>query len=283
MVNKLSRIVVGLLSLSVTWAMSQSALAATTYPIDAVEVMTPRTYLTASQTGKGYQLTIWQHQRAHLRVNLHLKNHPNTVWTRQEQAYITRAGKRRLYYYVKDAAQQSGWVQARDLKATPPAAVHLTVPLISQRPELPTGCEMTATAMLLQYAGHPLDKMAVAAQVPRSHDPNLGFVGDPTSDTGVGLYVYPRGLLSTVQRYLPTAKDMSGMSLVQLKAQLVAKRPVVTWMTGLDGFASHTITVTGYTPEQILYNDPWTGMVGEASNQDFERMWAQNGRRALSY
>ncbi|RRK11882.1 hypothetical protein D1831_00640 [Lactiplantibacillus garii] len=281
--DKFGCVIVGTVSLWAGCQLIQPAQAAATYPINGIQVTTRQTYLSANWRGKGYHLTVQQHQRARLRVTLHLKNHQHTVWTREEQAWITQHGKKQRFYYVHNTAHQSGWVRASDLKAAVPTTLNLTVPLISQLPELPTGCEMTATTMMLQYAGVKLDKLQLAAAVPRSSDPNVGFVGEPTSNVGVGLYVYPQGLLSTVRHYLPTAVNLSGMSLSQLKAQLGKRHPVVVWVTGLDGFASHTVTVVGYTPTTLRYNDPWTGQRATITNHSFETIWQQNGRRALSY
>lgn len=281
--NKISGVAVGLFSLWSGWQISQPVQAATTYPITGIQVVSSRTYLTKQPSGTGYHLTVLSGQRAQLRVTLHLKLHQQMVWTRLEQAYITQHGRKLLYYYVKNAAHQSGWVQASALTPARPTKVRLNVPLISQLPELPTGCEMTATTMMLQYAGVNIDKLQFAAAVPRTDDPNTGFVGNPESDVGVGLYVYPQGLLGTVRRYLPTAVNLSGSSLTQLKAQLASRKPVVVWVTGLDGFASHTVTLTGFDAHELTYNDPWTGRTAVISNQAFETIWQQNGCRALSY
>lgn len=53
------------------------------------------------------------------------------------------------------------------------------VPLISQRPELPNGCEITAVTMMLQYAGAKVDKMQLAREMPRSSNPEYGYIGQP--------------------------------------------------------------------------------------------------------
>ncbi|WP_252903924.1 C39 family peptidase [Secundilactobacillus oryzae] len=75
---------------------------------------------------------------------------------------------------------------------------YLSVPLIAQRPELPTGCEITATAMMLNYAGAKVSKMTLAKEMPRSSNPNKGFVGSPYSTSG--WYVYPGGLKGIVKK-----------------------------------------------------------------------------------
>jgi len=52
------------------------------------------------------------------------------------------------------------------------------VPLIAQRPELPNGCEITAVTMMMQYAGAKVDKMEMAREMPRSSNPNYGYIGN---------------------------------------------------------------------------------------------------------
>ncbi len=46
--------------------------------------------------------------------------------------------------------------------------LRLNVPVIAQRPQLPTGCEITATAMMLRYSGAAVTKTALAREMPRS-------------------------------------------------------------------------------------------------------------------
>ncbi|MDR1449660.1 MAG: C39 family peptidase, partial [Propionibacteriaceae bacterium] len=81
--------------------------------------------------------------------------------------------------------------------AADPTEGWLNVPYLSQLPELPTGCEATAIAMLLQYAGLDWSKLDVADALPVSGDPNRGFYGDPHSWNG-GV-IYPAALLGFFQ------------------------------------------------------------------------------------
>ncbi|MGN0558669.1 MAG: C39 family peptidase [Acutalibacteraceae bacterium] len=72
-----------------------------------------------------------------------------------------------------------------------------SVPMIYQYPQLPTGCEATAAAMLLQAYGYDADKEAVADALPKADfeqyngeeyapHPDCAFIGDPYSDEGYG-------------------------------------------------------------------------------------------------
>ena len=81
--------------------------------------------------------------------------------------------------------------------------------IIEQYPELPTGCEITAMTMVLNYYGYQVNKVTMAldympkvqAEFYRSEDgrlmgPDLEnfFVGDPTEETG---YICGTGAIVT--------------------------------------------------------------------------------------
>ena len=131
------------------------------------------------------------------------------------------------------------------------------VPLISQRPQLPTGCEVTATTMMLKHVvGNRVNKMKLAREMPRSSNPNRGFVGSPYSASG--WYIYPNGLRGIVNRYTHHhAWNMTGDSATTIKRQINKNRPVVIWMADIDGFPNHALTVYGYDKGHLFLNDPW--------------------------
>lgn len=74
-------------------------------------------------------------------------------------------------------------------------------PLIMQMPELPTGCEITALTMTLNYYGFQIDKVTMATKylptlpsadvyvtedgILYGNDMNQFFIGDPASENGV--------------------------------------------------------------------------------------------------
>ncbi|MCT2899026.1 hypothetical protein EFM54_08550 [Lentilactobacillus buchneri] len=172
----------------------------------------------------------------------------------------------------------TGWLPQ---KATDQTYHRLTVPLIAQRPELPTGCEIVATTMLLNFAGDPVTKMQLAKQVPRSRNPNKGFVGSPYSPTG--WYIYPKGLLKVVKHQLGTAKNMTGAKTATLKHQLANNHPVVVWVYNVDGFVNHALTLSGYSKTRFYYNDPWTNKKTSMAIKTMQWHRAHDGYRALSY
>ena len=160
-------------------------------------------------------------------------------------------------------------------------AVHNNANIISQRPELPTGCEATAVAMMLQYAGHNVSKTQVANEMPRSNDGNRGFVGNPYSTSG--WWVFPTGISPVVDKYIGHHEIMTGASMQRIQNKLRDGHLVVAWVANVDGFVNHTLALTGYDSKRLYYNDPWTGSKGSMSYGEFYQHWNADKQRALSY
>lgn len=171
-----------------------------------------------------------------------------------------------------------GWLAKTTLSS---AYLRLNVPVIAQRPQLPTGCEVVATAMMLQYAGAKVTKMQLAREMPRSHNPNKGFVGSPYSKSG--WWIYPKGLMPLVKHHLGSAIDLTGAGFGKIKASIRQDHPVVVWVNGVDGFVNHALTVTGYSTKRVYYNDPWTVKRTSMPVTTLQRHRSHDGYRALSY
>lgn len=153
--------------------------------------------------------------------------------------------------------------------------------VIGQRPELPTGCEITAVTMMLRYAGCNVNKIQMANEMPRSSDPNQGFVGDPYSV--YGWWVYPGGVAPVVRAHVGNADIMTGCSLQAIKDKLINRHLVCVWQANLDGFINHAITLTGFNDGGFFYNDPWTASKAWMSFGEFYGHWNADGQRAISY
>ena len=160
----------------------------------------------------------------------------------------------------------------------------LEVPLIAQRPELPTGCEITAVTMMLNSAGFNTDKVDLAHRMPYDKkDRDKGFIGDPFTDDGDS--IYPPALVPLVTEIAGSATDLTGATLPELLAYLADTRhAIVVWVGEFDGFHTHALTITGFDDDnQIIYfNDCWTDKADHLSYADFETIWARHDHRALS-
>ncbi|WP_235846591.1 C39 family peptidase [Neobacillus drentensis] len=163
------------------------------------------------------------------------------------------------------------------------SGIKLNVPLINQRPELPTGCEITAVTMMLQYKGVHVDKVTLANKMPKhSQNPNLGYVGNPY--TKKGWTIYPSALMGLVKNYAGSAKNLTGTSNVNIEKQLVSNKSIVVWVSRMHGFSVHALVLTGFDKNYYYYNDCWTGEKNaKLSKKEFNRLWANQSKRAISY
>lgn len=178
------------------------------------------------------------------------------TWQRKianQTAHIVKTGYLKHKLWVDMRSKISGWMNAN---GTIQSTRWLKVPLVAQRPQLPTGCEITAVTMMLKYRGDHVNKVRLAEQMPRSSNGNYGFVGSPFSSSG--WWIFPPALMGLVNHYTHHhAINMTGWSLASVKRQIRRQKPVVIWVANMDGFPNHALTVYGYTKHDLMYNDPW--------------------------
>jgi uncharacterized protein YvpB len=198
-------------------------------------------------------------------------------------------------------------------------AVLVTIPVLSQLPELPNGCEVTSLAMLLAGAGLPTDKLVLAREqktnptqpvfqpgargdVTRIRswgDPNQGFVGNVYGKYGYGIYHGPLfQLLAT--RTGARARDLTGQDFDSLidrvdngQAVLIwattTLRPTTSWVTwqGPAGpfrgtFNEHAIVLVGHVGGELIINNPLTGRRQTVPADPLIAAWRQLGGQALT-
>ncbi|HHT7239907.1 TPA: C39 family peptidase [Bacillus cereus] len=193
----------------------------------------------------------------------------------------------------------------------------LDVPLISQKPELKYGCEVTSLAMVLQHAGIKVNKMQLANNIKKDNDslsmsksgdiiqwgdPKEGFVGDITGkNKGYAVYVQP--LQELMERYLPNRTvNITGKNFNDVLAQIKMNKPVVLWTTGdykvpdrwdswkhgnkqiIAPLDLHAVVLIGFEDGYIYINDPLSGKKAHKVNQEiFIQSWDALGKQALSY
>ena len=196
----------------------------------------------------------------------------------EEEAARLKAEAEALEAARKSAEEEA----ARILTERKASTIILNAPIITQRPELPTGCEITAITMLLLYKGATVDKLTLAQEMPyHDSDFELGYVGSPYDYTGQT--IYPPALMALVSRYAGSARDLSGSTLEDLRSSIDTNRPVVVWGS-YAGLYLHSILVTGYDAYGFYYNDPWTGAKNAyLTSATFLSKWNVFGRRAISY
>lgn len=191
----------------------------------------------------------------------------------------------------------------------------LDVPLIRQRPELPTGCEAVALAMALRYYGMNVDKEVIARQMPRDDtpvsrhadgsvntwgDPEVGFIGDPYDD---GITINPNPLKKVLDRYRRGGQALYGEPFNVVEDYVASGKPVLVWFTishelPMPRFWKtpagkrissprplHCIVVTGFDDHYVSFNDcestELSGKDVRVGREKFQNIYDAMGRRAL--
>lgn len=189
---------------------------------------------------------------------------------------------------------------------------------ILQNPELPTGCELTALDMVLNYYGCGIDKVALARNylpmiksgiiynnenIEDIYDANNYFIGDP--ETTGGFVAGTGAIMTAANSYLSaigselTAKDITGQDFDQLYKYVENKIPVVVWVTiamvdrpqpnilyVFDGSyvewttQDHGAVLIGYSDDTVIIADPISGIY-EFDKKQFESVYASRGYRGV--
>ena len=188
----------------------------------------------------------------------------------------------------------------------------LDVENILQKPELPTGCEVTALAIALNYHGFNIDKVELCDRF-LPIDPNgeytfdEKYIGNPKLDNGFGCYAPV--IVETAEAYFESVSaewkplNLTGTEFTELFYQLEKGRPIVIWASmGLkdvsfelrwkteDGdeawFATleHCMVLTGFDTEKgVVYAaDPLKGNM-EYSLERFQSVYDQMGKQSIVF
>lgn len=163
------------------------------------------------------------------------------------------------------------------------------------------GCEAAATHDWAWFFGVNINEFEFQNRLPLSDNPEVGFVGSVDSKWGqappyaYGVHAGPVARL--LQEYEMPATAVKDYTLVQLKQQIAADRPVVVWVIGnvvggvpyeytaKDGQKvivaayEHVVIVTGYNETHIRYLN--NGKYFEAPNDVFLNSWKVLGNMAL--
>ena len=107
-------------------------------------------------------------------------------------------------------------------------------PCINQNPDLPTGCEVTALTMMLNYLGFNADKNDLAANYLTKEEfpyanPYTAFVGDPTDESSFGCYAPV--IAECAIKYGAKATDISYSSIDTICSYVEQGQPVIIWAT----------------------------------------------------
>lgn len=198
-----------------------------------------------------------------------------------------------------------------------PTSKMIKVDNILQNPELPTGCEVTSAAILLNYYGYSVDKLELVEYLPCSNnfywsngkligpDTNEYFCGDPSKTSGYGLQCFAPVIVKTLNEYLTSvdsklrAKDLTGTSLDDLLSYISQDTPVIVWATiGMvqgqkkedwyndrgDKVTSyrnlHCMVLKGYDEGSVYLSDP-LGTLTKVNKSVFESRYDYIGKQSI--
>ena len=192
------------------------------------------------------------------------------------------------------------------------------VPLVMQNPELPTGCEITSVAMVVNFYGYDYDKITMTDKyLDKSNNfyhkdgqlfgpnPQKFFLGNPRSTSGYGLQCFSGTWLNTLNKIFEEnksehyAEDISGRSLKDLEGELQSAPILISASIDMNPASPrvlfkdsetkedvttyrnfHCVVLVGYDEDYYYVNDP-LGTFSKLEKARLERAYTSTGQQAV--
>lgn len=201
---------------------------------------------------------------------------------------------------------QAGWPPPQRPAFSPeisPQPGSLLIPIQGRQQTLPLSCESRSAADWSTYFGVQIDELDFQDQLPRSDNPEKGYAGDvngvwgKTPPDSYGVHAGP--VAELLRSYGLPARARRGMTLVEVKEEIAAGRPVIVWVVGhvengsaktyraLDGEEvtvaprEHTVIAVGYTGETVIVLDG--KFVYGRATAHFIHSWSVLGNMAVVF
>lgn len=188
-----------------------------------------------------------------------------------------------------------------------PNSFSLDIPFVSQYPELPTGCEITALTTVLNYLGYNVDKLIMADYYLDKGEmgevsPYKAFVGNPRDEDSCGAFAPV--LVNSATKYLKSQRsymnvyNITGAEYNELLDYVDDGHPVLVWETmymkepyesctwNIDGenimwlSREHAMVLIGYTQSTYIMADPLRGIC-EYDKELVETRYKSMGKQAI--
>lgn len=164
-------------------------------------------------------------------------------------------------------------------------------------------CESRSAADWAGFWGVDISEGDFLNRLPRSDNPNNGFVGNPNDDWGYtppysyGVHAEP--VANLLRSYGLDAHAGAGLSWEEIRAEVASGRPVIVWVIGsiwsgrakeyspAQGEAvivaafEHTMILVGYDDSQVHLVDAFTGLTVSHSLDNFLASWSVLGNMAI--
>ena len=212
--------------------------------------------------------------------------------------------------YANGTYTRNGCTFVADASGAVSSCYASNFPVVCQRPELPTGCEITALTMVMNYYGYPVSKVTMASNyLPTVKSGYYGvdldyyFCGDPFTTNGM---ICGAGALVTAANgyfYDCGSKlrgiDLTGSSAMDVLARVAGGQPSVAmvtigmaerrsasgWYTSTGKYVTystndHGVAVIGWDSTTVTIVCPLFGVITYTRAQ-FENAYASRGNRAM--
>jgi len=165
-------------------------------------------------------------------------------------------------------------------------------------------CEARSAVDWAAYWGVNIREKKFLNNLPRSDNPDTGFVGDPNDEWGnlppysYGVHAEP--VAEVLRQFGLRAEARRDLSWDDLRAEIAAGRPVIVWVIGQmwrgtpvrykaqDGNTTrvarfeHTMVLLGYTPKRVHVLDAFSGQTQTYPLNTFLTSWDTLGRMAIT-
>lgn len=186
-------------------------------------------------------------------------------------------------------------------------------PTYQQFPNYPNGCESVSLYLMLKYYGIDVTVEEIVEKLKKGDapyrkkgvlyggDPEVEFVGDPRLKSGYGVFQKP--IIDVANYYKKGIIDLTGTSLSDVLEKVSKGKPVQVWAsinlkntyicakwlsTSTNRYVEwkcglHSLIIIGYTYDNIVTSDPYTGKIEYYKKSQFEKMYNEYGKRAIYY
>jgi uncharacterized protein YvpB/LysM repeat protein len=164
-------------------------------------------------------------------------------------------------------------------------------------------CEVRSAVDWAGFWGVSIGETEFLEALPRTDNPDKGFVGDPNDVWGrippFGYGVHADPIAETLRDFGLNAEARHGLSWDDLRGEIDAGHPVIVWIIGAmwegtpvqydasDGSSStvaayeHTMTLVGYTSDAVQVVDSSSGHLDTYRLNDFLISWTVLGNMAV--
>lgn len=197
----------------------------------------------------------------------------------------------------------SSFLSPQVVRADPiPAEAHI-VGLSGNAQRFTLSCEARSAVDWAAYWGVEIREKKFLNSLPRSDNPDAGFVGNPNDEWGnlppLSYGVHAEPVAALLRQYGLQADARRGLSWDDLRSEIAAGRPVIVWVIGQmwrgvpvrykakDGHTTtvaryeHTMILIGYDPSRVYVVDAFSGQFQSYPLKTFLASWKTLGRMAI--